>query len=90
MPDDVLLRLKQNSGNIMLTPVPYITKMEHNDWLNKSDSLSKGLLKRFKINPADSTELDKIAIKWEKDNPIPVVTISDFANHFDYVKKYWC
>ena len=87
VPDDVLLRLKQNRGIIMLTPVPYFTKKEHNDWLDKSDSLSTELRERFKINPADSTELDKIAIKWEQEHPIPVVTIADFANHFDYVKK---
>ncbi len=87
VPDDVLFRLKQNRGIIMLTPVPYFTKKEHNDWLDKSDSLSKTLQERMKINPADSSELDKIAIKWENDNPIPVVNIADFANHFDYVKK---
>ncbi len=87
VPDDVLLRLKQNRGIIMLTPVPYFTKKEHNDWLNKSDSLSTVLRERLKLNPADSTECDKIFIKWEKDNPIPLVTIADFANHFDYVKK---
>ena len=87
VPDDVLLRLKQNRGIIMLTPVPYFTKKEHNDWLDKSDSLSTTLRERFKINPADSTKLDKIAIKWEQENPIPIVSIADFANHFDYVKK---
>ena len=87
VPDDVLLRLKQNLGIIMLTPVPYFTKKEHNDWLDKSDSLSTTLRERFKTNPADSNELDKIAIKWEQENPIPAVTIADFANHFDYVKK---
>ena len=87
VPDDVLFPLKKNRGIIMLTPVPYFTKKEHNDWLDRSDSLSSALLERFKTNPTDSSQLDQIAMNWEQENPIPVVTIADFADHFDYVKK---
>ena len=25
--------------------------------------------------------------KWDKENPLPIVSISDVADHFDYVKK---
>jgi membrane dipeptidase len=42
---------------------------------------------RFRKNPQDSTELDKIVLEWEKNNPPPVVTEVDLADHFDYVKK---
>jgi len=87
VPDDVLIRLKQNHGIIMLSPVPYFTRIEHMKWLDKRDSLGNVLLKRFQDNPNDSTELDILFTKWEEENPQPAVTIPDLANHFDYVKK---
>ena len=87
VPDDILIRLKQNNGIIMLTPVPYFTRDEHNRWLNNRDSMGEALYARFKQNPNDSLALDKINEQWQLDNPEPVVTIADLANHFDYVKK---
>ena len=87
VPDDILKRLKQNKGLIMLTFVPYFTVKEHMDWLNRNDSIGDELYKRSIQNPGDSLEFDKIYAKWQTDNPEPVVTIADLANHFDYVKK---
>lgn len=87
VPDSILIRLKQNNGIIMLAPVPYFTVKEHINWLDKRDSMGDELYRKFKQNPGDSTELDKINNQWEIDNPEPVVTIADLANHFDYVKK---
>ena len=71
----------------MLTPVPYFTNKEHDSWMDNLDSLDNILVSRFKKNPADSTALDKIHLNWEKENPEPIVTIADLANHFDYIKK---
>jgi membrane dipeptidase len=87
VPDEVLLRLKQNKGIIMLTPVPYFTTNEYNNWLNRVDSLENILMSRFQKNPGDSTVLDNLHMQWEKENPAPVVTIFDLADHFDYIKK---
>lgn len=87
VPDDVLKRLKLNGGIIMLCPVPYFTTNANFDWHNRNDSFFENLSEQFQKNPGDSTELDKIAVQWEKDNPPPTVTVVDLANHFDYVKK---
>ncbi|MEO6405403.1 MAG: dipeptidase [Ferruginibacter sp.] len=87
VPDDVLKRLKLNGGIIMLCPVPYFTTNAHFDWHNLNDNFFDNLSAKFKKNRGDSAELDKIAIQWEKDNPPPLVTEVDLANHFDYVKK---
>ena len=87
VPDDVLKRLKQNKGIIMLTPVPYFTVNKHRDWINIRDSIGDELYRRFKQNPGDSLELDKIHEQWDKENPQPVITIADMANHFDYIKN---
>lgn len=87
VPDAVLKRLKQNRGIIMLCPVPYFTTNDHFNWLNQADSFYEAMATRFRQNPQDSNELDQIVFQWDKDNPPPVVTEVDLANHFDYVKK---
>lgn len=87
VPDDVLKRLKQNNGIIMLTPVPYFTHEDHNRWLNSGDSLYGVLLRRNLQNAKDTAALDMEFKQWEKTHPQPPVTVADFADHFDYVKK---
>jgi membrane dipeptidase len=87
VPDEILLQLKQNRGIIMLCPVPYFTTNAFDQWLNRVDSLGVSLLERFKKHPEDSTQLDNINAQWQKDNPSPIVTIADFADHFDHIKK---
>jgi membrane dipeptidase len=82
VPDDVLLRLKENKGIIMLTFVPYFTTNKFNAWTKEGDSLYYATLKNF---PGDTTILGQIMDKWEGN--IPEVTVSDMADHFDYVKK---
>lgn len=87
VPDEILKRLKLNQGLIMLTPVPYFTRNEHNNWMNTRDSLGNALYQRFIQTPSDSTRLDSIAVGWEQTNPEPEVTIADLADHFDYVRQ---
>ena len=84
VPDDVLLRLKKNKGLIMLTFVPYFASNEHNAWLKEGDSIYYSILKNY---PGDTAKLASVMEQWEKDNPEPLVTVSDMADHFDYVKK---
>jgi membrane dipeptidase len=87
VPDEILLRLKENKGLIMLTPVPYFISNRFNNWLNDLNDFENTLRKRYQENPADSLLLDNLHLKWEKNNPSPIVTVSDMADHFDYVKN---
>jgi membrane dipeptidase len=82
VPDDVLLRLKKNNGIVMLTFVPYFVKKQHKNWLDSGDAL-------YYKSKADfpKLKLDSIMSKWEKENPEPLVTVTDMADHFDYVKN---
>lgn len=84
VPDDVLLRLKENGGIIMLAFVPYFVKKQHYVWLDKGDAV---YYKAVADYPNDRPKVDSIMKKWEADNAEPLVTVSDMANHFDYVKK---
>lgn len=90
--DQVLLKLKENGGLIMLTPVNYFTTQEAHDYfLVKLDSMSKVFQEKYP-NPGQMSE-EEIELAdaewdaWESANPEPKVTVRDFADHFDYVKK---
>jgi membrane dipeptidase len=84
VPDDVLLRLKQNGGVIMLTFVPYFTTNEFNKWMNEGDSIYYSTIKQY---PADTGKLRQVMYTWEREKPKPVVTVKHMADHFDYVKN---
>jgi len=82
--DNVLKRLKQNNGIIMLTFVPYFTTKAFADWYKSGDDAWYKLKEKYK----DSLPLAlKDFERWEKGNPPPKVTVGDMAVHFDYVKK---
>ena len=84
IPDEVLLRLKNNGGLIMLTFVPYFTTSKHADWLRIGDSV---YFKAKSEYPKRKEKLDNIMANWNRENPEPVVTVADMADHFDHVKK---
>lgn len=84
VPDDVLLRLKKNKGIIMLTFVPYFVTPAHANWLKTGDDVYYKSLEDY---PNTHVKTDSIMMQWEKDNPEPIVTVADMADHFDYAKK---
>ncbi len=84
VPDDVLNRLKANRGIIMLTFVPYFTTNSFSKWMKTGDDFYYDLKEKY---PDDKTKVSAGIKKWETDNPQPTVTVSDIADHFDYVKK---
>jgi membrane dipeptidase len=68
----------------MLTFVPYFATPTHANWLQTGDDVYYKSLKDYPNTPAKT---DSIMMQWEKDNPEPIVTIADMADHFDYAKK---
>lgn len=82
--DDVLKRLKENNGIIMLTMVPEFTTNAIKNWMNTGDEVYYKAKKDF---PGNRDTLNTIIRKWEKDNIPPAVTVTDIVDHFDYVKK---
>ncbi|MES1181528.1 MAG: membrane dipeptidase, partial [Flavobacterium sp.] len=81
--NEILLRLKKNNGIIMLDMVPDHTSNEFARWVNNGDSVYYTIKKQY---PGDKQKLKEIMNKWEIDNPKPTVSISNIADHFDYVK----
>lgn len=84
VPDDVLLRLKTNRGLIMLDLVPDHTSNDFAKWYAAGDEVYYSTKAKF---PGDKEKLKEAMDKWETDNPRPVVTVSDVADHFDHVRK---
>ncbi len=82
--DEILLRLKANNGLIMLNMVPEHTTNAFANWMYAGDSVYYSTKKKY---PGDKKILNEIMTKWENDFPRPVVTISEIANHFDYVRN---
>ncbi|MEO6347998.1 MAG: dipeptidase [Aquaticitalea sp.] len=82
--DTILKRLKQNNGIIMLTFVPYFTTNQFNKWTIDADSTYSKAIKEY---PEDKIKFNEMLDNWEKENPKPIVSIADMADHFDYVKK---
>lgn len=84
VPDDVMLRLKENNGLLMLTAVPYFTRKDHYEWMDRGDTLYYKTIKEF---PDSKAIVDSVMEKWEREDIMPEVTVKDFADHFDYVKN---
>ncbi|HVF45924.1 MAG TPA: dipeptidase [Pyrinomonadaceae bacterium] len=81
--DATLLKLKTNRGIIMLTFVPYFTTAEHFRWLDAGDRFYDQLQK---LHNGEAKKVKPAMEKWGKENPQPLVTIADIADHFDHVK----
>ena len=80
VPDDVLKRLKDNDGVVMVSFVPAFVSNRVYQWeLNRE---------RFKA-PSDSSDLPlkpPVSTR-ETSNPPPQATISDVADHIDHIAK---
>ena len=83
-PDDVIMKLVANHGMIMLTFVPEFTTDEFAKWYKAGDEFYFDLQKKHAF---DKAEVKADMYVWEKENPRPVVTVSDIADHFDHVKN---
>jgi membrane dipeptidase len=80
VPDDVLQRMKDNGGVVMVTFVPTFVNRENRLWHHGLDQLTKGV----------TAEADLKRIKSDYINqhgPAPKATLKDVADHIDYVAK---
>lgn len=81
---DILLRLKANKGIIMIDMVAEHTTTRFVKWMNEGDELYFTTKKKFSD---DKAILKKAMDEWGEKNPVPSVTLSDVADHFDHVKR---
>jgi membrane dipeptidase len=87
VPDDVLRRLPANGGIVMVSFVPYFTSRKNAEWVAAQERLSDDLAAQVKAGTLSEAAADKRWERWPKDNPEPVVTVSEVVDHIDYVRS---
>jgi membrane dipeptidase len=84
VPDDVLKRLKDNGGVVLVNFAPAFVSED----VRKHSAEEEAAKARFKdlyIGNPEETKAQTEA--WEKANPSPKVTLQQLADHIDYIKK---
>ena len=79
--DEILMKLKENNGIIMLSFVAFFVTQEYADWFENYEAVYNSFKKENREAAKDKIE------EWKKINPAPTVTISDLADHFDHIKN---
>jgi membrane dipeptidase len=79
--DNSLLLLKNNNGLIMVNFVPFFINQKYADWFEIYEAVNDSLK-----NDNKETAKEKIE-EWKKQNPAPIVKISEVADHIDHIKN---
>jgi membrane dipeptidase len=83
VPDDVLKRLPENGGVVMVTFVPGYISQEKRDW----DLARSGERARLKAMMPFDEEAQKAALEaWVEANPNPGATLAQVADHIDHIR----
>jgi membrane dipeptidase len=83
VPDSILRRLPQNGGVVMVTFVPAFVSTRVDAWEASRDSVVNALV----ASGADSAAVRAQVRTWRTANPPPNATLSDVADHIEYVRK---
>lgn len=85
--DAVLLRVRDNGGIVMVTFVPSFISQEIRDWNRDRTAHRAWLAEQGQAStPADQATLDAAMAAWAADNPQPVATLSQVADHIEHVR----
>jgi membrane dipeptidase len=79
VPDDVLKRMPQNGGVVMVVFFPAFVDQARADWQIRRDAQ--------KLVAGQGAEGEARLQAWDAANPRPVTTLSKVADHIDYIAK---
>lgn len=85
VPDDILRRLKDNGGVVMVTFFPWYVSEELRVWMDDERAERDRLRAQFP-DPNDLPTVDAGLEAWRASNPRPWPTLSQVADHIDYVR----
>jgi membrane dipeptidase len=84
IPDDVLATLPGNGGVAMATFVPMFVTPAASAWMRGADVY----MTAHGMDPLGTTpEAMRVLAAYEADNPRPVATVSDVADHVDHMRE---
>lgn len=84
VPDDVLTRLKDNGGVVMVTFVPSFVSTKQLLYYAEKQA-QEARLKTLQPT-LTKEERDELLEQWETENPGPKAAISDIADHIDHIR----
>jgi membrane dipeptidase len=84
VPDEVLARLPQNGGVVMVTFVPSFVSPAVAEWERRFEQAQAAWRERY---GDDAAGLDAERARWRAANPAPPATLSQVADHIDHVRK---
>jgi len=83
VPDDVLERMAENGGVVMVNFIPAFIAPDAAAWQKRRDARAEEL--RAELD--DQKQIDARLASWAAENPEPRGTIADVANHIDHIRK---
>ncbi|MBW3670652.1 MAG: dipeptidase [Acidobacteria bacterium] len=83
VPDDVLRRLKDNGGIVMVTFVTVFVSEERRVWSAEQGAEKKRL---EALHPGDPDARQRALEEWERQNLRPEATLEQVADHIDHVR----
>jgi membrane dipeptidase len=84
VPDDVLTRLRQHDGVVMVTFVTSFISEERRLWSEQRNE-ERGRLRA--LHPDDREKVREELDRWEADRPQPRATLRQVADHIDHIRK---
>ena len=84
VPDDVLKRLPQNGGVVMINFAPSFIS-EETRLYNGEEEAETARLKQ--LMPGDPDGAKKLLEEWKQKNPEPKATLQQVADHIDHIRK---
>jgi membrane dipeptidase len=84
VPDDVLARVRDSDGVVMVTFVPGFLTEECRGWMVEAFGLEDRLAKLY---PDGSAEWYAARDDWLRANPRPPCTVADVADHVEHVRE---
>lgn len=84
VPDDVLKRLPENGGVVMVTFVPGYISQDRRDWDLAKTGFEASLMA---MHPYDEALRKTLLTQWETENAKPEATLAQVADHIDHIRK---
>ena len=85
VPDSILRRLKSNGGVVMVTFVPGFISTRHAEYQTQLTASQREA--RQRLGGSDPVALRREAEAWRVAHPAPEVTLSEVADHIEYIRK---
>ena len=89
VPDDVLRRLPENGGVVMVSFVPQFTSQDakdHGESRNAERDRLEGLAGSPDVNDANDASVRDGLAGWDRQNPAPKATLSQVSDHIDHIR----